>query len=76
MSKGLFHKAIAQSGCAVNPWTQGTPGVKRIAKDVKLESSDEKSVLKLLMDKSVEELYEIQNKTKDVSLSETVISLD
>jgi carboxylesterase type B len=65
MSKGLFHKAIAQSGCAVNPWAQGTPGAKRIAKDLNLESSDEKSVLKFLMDKSVEELYEIQNQTKD-----------
>jgi carboxylesterase type B len=76
MSKGLFHKAIAQSGCAVNPWAQGTPGAKRIAKDLNLESSDEKSVLKFLMDKSVEELYEIQNQTKDVSLIVTVKSLD
>jgi carboxylesterase type B len=76
MSKGLFHKAIAQSGCAVGPMVQGTPGVKRIAKELNLESSDEKSVLKFLMDKSVEELYEIQNQTKDVSLIVTVKSLD
>jgi carboxylesterase type B len=76
MSKGLFHKVIAQSGCAVNPWVQGTPGVKRIAKDFNLESSDEKSLLKFLMDKSVEELYEIQNKTKDVFLIKTVKGLN
>jgi carboxylesterase type B len=76
MSKGLFHKAIAQSGCAVNPWPRGTPGVKKIVKDLNLESSDEKSLLKFLMDKSVEELYEIQNKIKDVFFIKTVISID
>jgi carboxylesterase type B len=76
MSKGLFHKAIAQSGCAVGPMVQGTPGVKRIAKESNLESSDEESVLKFLLDKSVEELYEIQNKIKDVFLIKTVKSID
>jgi carboxylesterase type B len=69
MSKGLFHKAIAQSGCAINPWVPGTSGVKRIVKDLNLETSDEKSVLKFLMGKTVEELYELQNKIIDVLLN-------
>jgi hypothetical protein len=50
--------------------------VKRIAKELNLESSDEKSVLKFLLDKSVKELYEIQNKIKDVFLIETVKSIN
>ncbi|KAJ3619367.1 hypothetical protein MTP99_005055 [Tenebrio molitor] len=65
MSKGLFHKAIAQSGCVLNPWVQATPGLTRIAKDLNLETSDEKSILRFLMKNSVEELYEVQNKIRN-----------
>jgi carboxylesterase type B len=76
MSKGLFHKAIAQSGCALNPWVPATPGVTRIAKDLNLETSDEKSILRFLMGKSVEELYEVQNKIKNVFVDENAETPD
>jgi carboxylesterase type B len=76
MSKGLFHKAIAQSGCALNPWVQATPGLTRIAKDLNLETSDEKSILRFLMKNSVEELYEVQNKIRNVFVDENAETLD
>ncbi|RZC31955.1 uncharacterized protein BDFB_007202 [Asbolus verrucosus] len=65
MSRGLFHKAIAQSGCAINPWVQGQQGVKGIASVIGLEGADEKTIYKYLMEKSVEEIYEIQEKIAD-----------
>ena len=64
---GLFHKAIAQSGCALNPWVRGTKGTKRVAAALDLQESDEKTIYNALMKKPVEELYTIQEKIVDVS---------
>ena len=61
MTKGLFHKAIAQSGCALNPWPRGTRGCKHLAPSMGLEGATEKTIYDTLMTKSVEEIFEIQH---------------
>ncbi|XP_077297270.1 para-nitrobenzyl esterase-like isoform X2 [Arctopsyche grandis] len=62
MSKGLFHKAIIQSGMSTSSWaTQKNPEKNAfdIAKDLGLESSlstDKEAVLKFLMKVPIEDL--------------------
>ncbi|KAJ3645076.1 hypothetical protein Zmor_022763 [Zophobas morio] len=60
MTKGLFHKAIAQSGCALNPWARGTTGCEFLGPALDIEPSDEKTIYNTLMTKSVDEIFEIQ----------------
>ena len=61
MTKGLFHKAIAQSGCALNPWARGTTGCAFLGPALGVEPSDEKTIYNILMTKSVEEIFQIQD---------------
>lgn len=63
-TRGLFHRVICQSGCAVNPWVRGTRGGKKIAEILKV--SDEKQLLDRLRKMTVEEIFEIQEKIEDV----------
>ncbi|RZB94407.1 COesterase, Abhydrolase 3, and/or DUF2424 domain containing protein [Asbolus verrucosus] len=65
MSKGLFHKAIAQSGCALNPWVRGKQDIKGLAAAIGLDGADEKTVYKYLMERSVEEIHTIQEKLEN-----------
>jgi carboxylesterase type B len=62
MSKDLFHKAIAQSGCAMSPWAQTRRGVEKIAPIMNLEGSSERTIYEHLMQLSVENIYNIQEK--------------
>ncbi|KAJ3645079.1 hypothetical protein Zmor_022766 [Zophobas morio] len=67
MAKGLFHKAIAQSGCALNPGVEASTGCTVLATTMGLDGADEKTIYNTLMGKQVEEIFEIQEKMlKDV----------
>lgn len=61
ISKNLFHKAIAQSGCAFNPWARGTTGVKEIASVLHVDENEEK-IYTLLMKLPVDEVFKLQEK--------------
>ncbi|XP_015838032.2 alpha-esterase like protein E3 isoform X1 [Tribolium castaneum] len=65
LTAGLFHRAIAQSGCAVNPWARGTRGGNTVAEVLKIGLNDERELLDCLMTKTVEEILEIQEKIVD-----------
>lgn len=67
MAKGLFHKAIIQSGCTLSPWS-----IARRCSDeleIKLNLKNEKELLDYLMDACVEEIFILQEKVQDVRLS-------
>ena len=66
LAKGLFHKAIAQSGSAINPWVQARKGVKRVAEVMGLEGADDKTVFDTLTKKSKEEILGLQEIMDDV----------
>jgi carboxylesterase type B len=69
MVRGLFHKAIGQSGTALSPWASGTRGVKRLASMMKLEGESEETILNHLMMLSGEEILKMQGKFFDVLFS-------
>ncbi|CAH1163421.1 unnamed protein product [Phaedon cochleariae] len=57
MARGLFHKAIAQSGCATNHWaTCRSDGVRHLAEALGIYTNDDRVLLKHLQEMSVEEL--------------------
>jgi carboxylesterase type B len=66
MSRGLFHKAIGQSGSALNPWALGTRGVKQLAAVMNLKGESEETVFERLMGLSGEEILKIQENIYDV----------
>ncbi|XP_056644896.1 esterase FE4-like [Diorhabda sublineata] len=61
-SKGLFHKAILQSGCILNPWSSANNYTLEFAKSIKEDIKTEREALELLRNLSVEDLFEAQNK--------------
>ncbi|KAJ3645078.1 hypothetical protein Zmor_022765 [Zophobas morio] len=60
MTKGLFHKAIAQSGYALN--ASARRGCTLLAKTMGLEGVDDKIIYDTLMQKQVDEIFEIQER--------------
>lgn len=68
-TKGLFHKAIMQSGSVLNPWPHTRPNalfniMKFFKKDIKTEGE----ALKILMKAPVHDLVEAQHKLSEVSI--------
>lgn len=66
MAKNLFHKAIAQSGCANSIWACGKKGAKEIIEYFGLTCKKDKDVLKALQNMTKEQLYEAQESIKEV----------
>ncbi|KAJ8924064.1 hypothetical protein NQ315_006841 [Exocentrus adspersus] len=63
MAKGLFHKAIIQSGSALNGWVRGKRStVYSLARVVGIESNDDEVILEQLQELSIEDLYHGANK--------------
>ncbi|XP_043287110.1 juvenile hormone esterase-like isoform X1 [Venturia canescens] len=65
LAKGLFHKAIAQSGMCANPWAfEEKPGnyAFRLIECIGKKAKDSKDALKILMNASSTELIEGQKK--------------
>lgn len=66
---GLFHKAIMQSGCALNPWVSGVVDSGRILGKYfcRLED-DEAEILDYLLKEDVSRLCLAQSETMNVSV--------
>lgn len=67
-TKGLFHKAIVQSGCALNNWAWGTNNALRIAKLLGYKETDEKAILEKLMKEPAKNLVKALKRHKEVSM--------
>lgn len=65
---GLFHKAILQSGTVFNPWARGFQSTKKPAQILKLPVANQRDVVDKLVDLRVEDLLEVQNRLKDVTV--------
>lgn len=66
LTSGLFHKAILQSGCSLNPWAQGRRIAHDLSKVLNLQTRDERKIFKVLQEISAEDLYLAGEKIKDV----------
>lgn len=66
LSKGLFHKAIMQSGSAFNPWARGHQRNEQYAQLLDLKTANEKDILDSLQELSSEQLLLFQEKLNDV----------
>lgn len=66
---GLFHKAIMQSGCALNLWTRGKPNALEIAKALGYKETEEKAIYERLCKESARNIVGAQFRIKDVSTS-------
>ncbi|XP_066154402.1 esterase FE4-like isoform X2 [Euwallacea fornicatus] len=64
-SKGLFHKAIAQSGSVFNPWAWGQRNSLLLAEKLGHKVKSEKEALKVLMEVSSKELFEASQTLPD-----------
>ncbi|KAI2474068.1 juvenile hormone esterase-like [Diabrotica virgifera virgifera] len=60
-AKGLFHKAIMQSGSTLNPWALGNFPLSEFAQFHGKANMTEKELLKSLRDIPVQEVYDQQN---------------
>uniref|UniRef100_V5GUX3 Esterase n=1 Tax=Anoplophora glabripennis TaxID=217634 RepID=V5GUX3_ANOGL len=66
MAKGLFHKAIAQSGCALNGWARGKKhSIHLLAEKLGIESTNDRVILEQLQKVSIEDLSNAANKLVD-----------
>lgn len=66
MIAGLFHKAIMESGSALNYWSRGTRYAKKLAQLLDIESENEEEILKLLRELPARKIIEAQEKIKYV----------
>ncbi|CAH1954893.1 unnamed protein product [Acanthoscelides obtectus] len=64
-TKGLFQKAIMQSGSCLNVWARGKPNAAEVAKCLGYKETDEKTVLHRLMKESARTIVNSQFKIKD-----------
>lgn len=65
-SKGLFHKAIMQSGTVLNPWPHLRTNCLEVMKFLKPDCKNDSERLEILMNTPVHELVEAQNKIAEV----------
>ncbi|CAH1110127.1 unnamed protein product [Psylliodes chrysocephalus] len=61
-AKGLFHKAIMQSGVVINTWAYGYQYLKDLMVAAGKENLSEKELLNYLRSLSLDEVYRIQEK--------------
>ncbi|CAH1126253.1 unnamed protein product [Ceutorhynchus assimilis] len=64
-TKGLFHKAILQSGCALNNWAWGKNNSTEIAKCLGYKDTEEKKILDRLRKESAKNIIRGQGKLKE-----------
>ncbi|KAI2474087.1 esterase B1-like [Diabrotica virgifera virgifera] len=65
LTKGLFHKAIMQSGCAFNPWAKGRRNFAVISKAMGYKDVDEKTLFQKLCRASTRSLVTASFKIED-----------
>lgn len=64
-TKGLFHKAILQSGSALSSWAWGKNNSAEIAKLLSYKDADEKTILERLRRESPRSIVNAQSKLKE-----------
>lgn len=68
LAKGLFHRAIVQSGCVFNNWAKGHYNKQNYLNVMDLHQTDEeKEILRTLQELPPEKVLEVQEKLNDVS---------
>lgn len=77
MSKGLFHKAIMQSGSAISPWSFQFEPLKTaslLAKSMGYDTEDPREILRIFMNKTAADLLKtrVPRKAGDIVLSENI----
>ncbi|CAG9863868.1 unnamed protein product [Phyllotreta striolata] len=73
LTKGLFHKAIIQSGCVLNPWGRGRRNAADIAKGMGYETNiPEKELLEKLRKVGSKTIVKAQNNLGDDIMASTV----
>lgn len=65
-AKGLFHKAIAQSGAVLNPWAWGQRNSIQLAEKLGKKVTTEAEALDVLMKATARQLYEASLAMEDV----------
>lgn len=68
LSNGLFHKAILQSGSALNPWASGHQRNDLYSQALNIKTTNEKQILEILQKLSANEICDFQEKLQDVSI--------
>ncbi|XP_044265021.1 esterase B1-like [Tribolium madens] len=71
-TKGLFHKAIVQSGSALNLWARGCSNALEIAKNLGYKETDEKNILEYLKSLPAKKIVDAQLKTPDPFNASTI----
>lgn len=65
---GLFHRAIMQSGCTLNPWAIGDRTAVKVAKALGYDSENERDVLNFLRSVPAEKFLDALDIVKDVNM--------
>lgn len=65
---GLFHRAIMQSGCTLNPWAVGDRTAVQVAKALGYDSENERDVLNFLRSVPAEKFLDVVDIVKDVNM--------
>lgn len=65
-TKGLFHKAIAQSGAVLNSWAWGQRNAIQLAEKLGKKVTTEADALDVLMKASAKQLFEASLAMEDV----------
>lgn len=65
-SKGLFHKAIMQSGSVLNPWPHLRPNCHEIVKFISGKCQNDAEILETLLKVPVQDLLDAQYKLAEV----------
>lgn len=64
----MFHRAIAQSGCALNGFARGVRDTsKQLALALDMPNSSEKEILERLITLPIDRLYEVSEEVTSVS---------
>lgn len=71
-TKGLFHKAIIQSGSALNNWSWGKNNSAEIAKVMNYKETDEKTIFEKLKKESAKSIYNGQRNHKEDFLASKI----
>lgn len=68
LCEDLFHRVIAQSGCALNAWSVAKSALEDLIKILKCPYTEEKEILRYLQELPVEKILEAQEQIEDVSM--------
>lgn len=73
MASGLFHRAILQSGSALNAWCLAKPSACQLAQAVGCPYTKNEEILRYLQELPVEKIFEGQGRIPDVKFLPDII---